>query len=88
MRAPRNGALVACVMVVLSGCTTTRFEHRCANGDIVSVVAEGSLYTRDLGGFEIHDSCGGASLSQVKTDAVQAFEAGVKAAAGLVGAAK
>jgi hypothetical protein len=88
MRAPRNEAAIAVAMALLSGCTTTRFEHRCANGDIVSVVAEGSLYTRELGGFEIHDSCGGASLSQVKTDAVQAFEAGVKAAVGLVGAAK
>lgn len=87
MRAPRKTALVA-ALVLVSGCTTTRFEHHCASGEFVQVIAEGSLYTRDLGGLELHDGCGGASLSQVKTDAVQAFEAGVKAAAGLVGAAK
>jgi hypothetical protein len=69
--------------LLVSGCAETRFSHRCASGESVELVSQSDLIIREIGALKIKDSCGGAELSQTKTDQVQAFEAGIKAAAGL-----
>jgi hypothetical protein len=75
---------VAVLFALLAGCTTTRYSHRCANGEAVEITADGKLFSRELGSVDIRDGCGGATIAQSKTDAVQAFEAGVKAASSLI----
>lgn len=79
--------LCAILGILLSGCTTTRYSHRCATGEVVEIVADGKLFTRELGSVDIRDGCGGATIAEAKTDAVQAFEAGVNATERLLGKA-
>jgi hypothetical protein len=73
--------------LVLAGCAETRFSHRCASGETVELIAQSDLIVREIGSLKIRDGCGGAELAQSRTDQVQAFEAGIRAAAGVAGKA-